>query len=64
MDWVQVIITYEAEGAAKNEQSRETGIIGYTNHKTKTNKNKIKHYTIYVAHHYVQKKLRHETSHK
>ena len=28
------------EGAIKNGQSRETGNIGYTRHKTKTNQNK------------------------
>jgi len=28
------------EWAIKNEQSRETGNIGYTRHKTKTNKTK------------------------
>ena len=30
------------EGAIKNGQSRETGNIGYTRHKTKTNQNKKK----------------------
>jgi hypothetical protein len=28
----------KTEGAIKNEQSRETSNIGYTRHKTKTNK--------------------------
>jgi len=37
----------------KNEQSRETGNIGYTIHQTK--KDKIqKHNTIFVGHHYDQ----------
>ena len=30
----------ETKGAMKNGQSRETGNIGYTRHKTKTNKTK------------------------
>ena len=30
------------EGTIKNGQSRETGNIGYTRHKTKTNQNKNK----------------------
>jgi len=30
-------------GAITNGQSRETGNIGYTNHKTKTNKTKTQH---------------------
>ena len=32
-----------AEGAINNEQSRETGNIGYTRHRTKTNKQKTQH---------------------
>jgi len=28
------------EGTIKNEQYRETGVIGYTRHRTKTNKTK------------------------
>ena len=30
----------KTEGAIKNRQSRETGNIGYTRHRTKTNKTK------------------------
>jgi hypothetical protein len=30
----------ETEGAIKNGQSRDTGNIGYTKHRTKTNKTK------------------------
>jgi hypothetical protein len=41
----------KTEGAIKNGQSRETGIIGYKRHKTRTNKTK-KHNTICVGHHY------------
>jgi hypothetical protein len=37
------------EVAITNEQSRETGNIGYTRHKTKP-----KHNTIYVRHRYTQ----------
>jgi len=37
----------------KNAQSRETGNIVYTRHKTKTNKTK-KHNTIYIEHHHIQ----------
>ena len=40
------------EGAIKNGQSSETGNIGHTKHKTKTNKQK--HNTICVRHHYTQ----------
>ena len=40
------------EGVIKNGQSRETGNIGYTRHKMKTNK--IKNNTICVEHHYTQ----------
>jgi hypothetical protein len=39
------------EGAIKNGQSRETGNIGHTGHRTKTNKNKNGN-KIYVGHHY------------
>ena len=38
------------EGAIKNEQSRETGNIGYTRQR----KTKQKHSTICVGHHYKQ----------
>jgi hypothetical protein len=37
------------EGAIKNGHSRETGDIGYTRHRTKTNK--VKHNTICVMYH-------------
>jgi len=33
----------KTEVAIKNWQSRETGNIGYTRHKTKTNKTKTQH---------------------
>ena len=38
------------EGAIKNEQSRETGNMGYTRQR----KTKQKHSTICVGHHYAQ----------
>jgi len=44
----------KTEGAKNNGQSRETGNIGYTRHKTKTNKTKQKHNTICVGHYYMQ----------
>jgi hypothetical protein len=40
------------EGASKNEQSRETGNIGYT----RRGKTKQKHNTMCVGHHYTQNK--------
>jgi hypothetical protein len=36
-------INENTEGAIKNGQSRETGNIGYTRHKVKTNKTKPQH---------------------
>ena len=50
---LSLIKVRETDGAMKNVQSRETGNIGYTRHKTKTNKTK-KHSTICVGHHYSQ----------
>jgi quinolinate synthase len=44
----------KTEGAKNNGQSRETGNIGYTRYKTKTNKTKQKHNTICVGHYYMQ----------
>ena len=35
----------KSEGAIKNEQSRETGNIGHTTHRTKTKKRKENHTT-------------------
>jgi hypothetical protein len=35
----------KTEGVIKNRQSRETGNIGYTRHRTKTNKNEKQHNT-------------------
>ena len=42
------------EGAIKNGQSRETGNIGYTRYKTKTNKTKQNYNTIWIGHHYTK----------
>jgi hypothetical protein len=45
----------KTEGTIKNEQSRETGNIGYTRHRTTTNKTKkTKKNTICVRHLYAQ----------
>jgi hypothetical protein len=35
----------KTDGAMKNGQSRDTGNIGYTRHRTKTNKTKTQHRT-------------------
>ena len=37
---MNIINVRESEGVIKNVQHRETGNIGYTRHKTKTNKTK------------------------
>jgi hypothetical protein len=45
------------EGTRKNGQTRETDNIGYTRHKTKTNKQKAQtkqHSTLCYGHHYAQ----------
>ena len=52
---MNIINVRESEGVIKNVQHRETGNIGYTRHKTKTNKTKNKkHNTICVGNDYAQ----------
>jgi hypothetical protein len=54
---------WQHEGTIKNEQSRETGNIGYTRHKRKANKTK-KHNTIYIGDLHTQDIKRRKTKQK